>query len=263
MTDLGAPARVGQAEEELEELCKTMAADRAPHDADVQPRSGAREAVAYAVKKKRDDLHGPPLQGVSQAANNGMAIFPREEKASVTARERQVPLRTVTWNLAGLAENSLEPFLACARVTMLRSVVFLQETYRKRFSLLLELFQGITMAVRDDRPSVCRIEFVTSAISWKVATDGWQILLRTPKRVLIGAHLPTIKAPLEDYNVPLHEVEQSVRKLPGHRFSRRSGTWGQTPSQQQSLLQRNRRELRLSHTFWRAQVSFLQTRGDE
>ena len=40
--------------------------------------------------------------------------------------------------------------------------------------------------------------------------------MRTPKRVLISAHLPTIKAPLQVYNVPLHEVEQQVRKFGDH-----------------------------------------------
>ena len=56
---------------------------------------------------------------------------PKGEKASVTARGRQVPFRTVTWNVAGLAEDSLEPFLACARKIMLWDVMFLQETFRK------------------------------------------------------------------------------------------------------------------------------------
>ena len=55
----------------------------------------------------------------------------------VTVRKRLEPLRTVTWNLAGLAEDSLEPFLACARMTMLWDAMLLQETFRKlRFSVL-------------------------------------------------------------------------------------------------------------------------------
>ena len=34
--------------------------------------------------------------------------------------------------------------------------------------------------------------------------------------MLISAHLPTIKAPLEDFNVPLHEIEQLIRRFPDH-----------------------------------------------
>ena len=37
--------------------------------------------------------------------------------------------------------------------------------------------------------------------------------MRNSKRVLISAHLPTIRAPLEDFNVPLHELEQLIRKF--------------------------------------------------
>ena len=34
--------------------------------------------------------------------------------------------------------------------------------------------------------------------------------------MLISAHLPTIKAPLEDFNVPLHELEQLIQRFPDH-----------------------------------------------
>ena len=40
--------------------------------------------------------------------------------------------------------------------------------------------------------------------------------MQTSNRVLISAHLPTIKAPLEDFNVPLHEIELIIRKCPDH-----------------------------------------------
>ena len=42
------------------------------------------------------------------------------------------------------------------------------------------------------------------------------IKMQTSNRVLISAHLPTIKAPLEDFNVPLHEIELIIRKFPDH-----------------------------------------------
>ena len=64
--------------------------------------------------------------------------FPEGENASLTARGRQVPLRTATWNLAGLAEDSLEPFVACVSIIMLWDVVLLQETFRELEGLLTE-----------------------------------------------------------------------------------------------------------------------------
>ena len=62
----------------------------------------------------------------------------------VTAGRRQEPFRTVTWNLAGLAEDSLEPFLACERMTMLWDAVLLQGTFRKLEGLETEECQIVT-----------------------------------------------------------------------------------------------------------------------
>ena len=59
----------------------------------------------------------------------------------VTVRKRQGPFRTVTWNLAGLSEDSLEPFLACARNTMLWDATLLQEASRKLEGLQMEGLQ--------------------------------------------------------------------------------------------------------------------------
>ena len=49
------------------------------------------------------------------------------------------------------------------------------------------------------------------------SSDRWvSIKMRNSKRVLISAHLPTIKASLEDFNVLLHELEQLIRRFPDH-----------------------------------------------
>ena len=84
-----------------------------------------------------------------------------------TACKRQVSFRTVSWNLAGLAEDSLEPFLACARMTMLWDAMLLQETFRKLEGLETDgcqkfLHQDIFLEdateVGDVQPSLCRVE---------------------------------------------------------------------------------------------------------
>ena len=47
--------------------------------------------------------------------------------------------------------------------------------------------------------------------------DRWvSITMQISNRVLISAHLPTINAPLEDFNVTLHEIEQLIRRFPDH-----------------------------------------------
>ena len=56
----------------------------------------------------------------------------------MTAQGREAPLRAVTWNLAGLAEDSLEPFLDCGRMkNVVGDVMFLQETLRNLNSYYL------------------------------------------------------------------------------------------------------------------------------
>ena len=70
------------------------------------------------------------------------------------------------------------------------------------------------MEVGDGQPSLCRIEL---ACVFAESGDRWvSIEMLTSKRVLISAHLATIKAPLEDFNVPLHELEQLIRRFPDH-----------------------------------------------
>ena len=139
--------------------------------------------------------------------------------------------------------------------------------------LLLETFrnldgEGSAMAAGDVQPSLCRIELATKAMSWKVAIDGWQFKCGRKSEYLISAQLPTIKDTLEDYNVPLGETEQLMRKVPDHevmlgidantKVCGFEDGWDQTPSQH-SLFERNRRELPLAQIFYRAQVSFLGT----
>ena len=91
------------------------------------------------------------------------------------------------------------------------------------------------------------------------SSDRW---VRIRKRVLISAHLPTIKASLEDFNVPLHELEQLIRRFPDHEvifgnrlpsprffsFEKRGGTWDHAPSLQSSR-QKSKRERHLSLSF--------------
>ena len=116
-----------------------------------------------------------------------------------------MPFRTVTWNLASLAEDSLEASLSCARMTMLscrkRSVS--SKNYHRRGAtfLLAELFQGNGMAVGGVQSSLCRIESVT--------IDGWQIKCghQTSADQL---SLANDQSSLEDNNVQLHEIEQIV-----------------------------------------------------
>ena len=61
-----------------------------------------------------------------------------------TACKRKDSFRTVSWKLAGLVEDSLEPFLACARMTMLWDAMLLQETFRKLGGLETEGCQIFT-----------------------------------------------------------------------------------------------------------------------
>ena len=48
----------------------------------------------------------------SQSVKRRKGNAQRKDVRKVCARKRQESFRTVTWNLAGLAENSLEPFFA-------------------------------------------------------------------------------------------------------------------------------------------------------
>ena len=97
--------------------------------------------------------------------------------------------------------------------------MLLQETFRKLEGLetegcqifTWELFLANVMEVGDVQPSLCRLELVRNVFFLK-SGDRWvSITMRNSKRVLISAHLATIKAPLEDFNVPLHEREQLIR----------------------------------------------------
>ena len=49
----------------------------------------------------------------------------------MSACKIQTSFRLVSWNLAGLAEDSMEPFLACTSLTMRWDALLLQETFRK------------------------------------------------------------------------------------------------------------------------------------
>ena len=92
---------------------------------------------------------------------------------------------------------------------------------------------------------------------------------RTPKRVLISAHSPTIKAPLEDYDVPLHGIEQPARKFPDHevilgidaetKVCGFEDGWHVGLNTKPSNLTSKEQERSSPFTI----VSFLQTRGDE
>ena len=69
------------------------------------------------------------------------------------------------------------------------------------------------MEVGDVQPSLCKIEFGRN-VFFSDSGDHWvSITMLNSKRVLISAHLPTIKAPLEDFNVPLHEFEPLYRRF--------------------------------------------------
>ena len=119
----------------------------------------------------------------------------RNEMKKVTARKRQEPFRTVTWNLAGLAEDRSEPFLACARMTV------------KPFaSLRSSIHRCATFSCWETLPDKrngswkCPAIIVQNRISkeyvfQRVAIVVCQYRMRNSKRVLISAHLPTIKAP--------------------------------------------------------------------
>ena len=62
----------------------------------------------------------------------------------MSACNNQTSFRLVSWNLAGLAEDTLEPFLACTSLTMRWHVLLLQETFRKLEGLETEGCQIFT-----------------------------------------------------------------------------------------------------------------------
>ena len=142
----------------------------------------------------------------------------------MSARKNKTSFRLVSWNLAGLAEDSMEPFLACTSLTMRWDVLLLQETFRKLEGLETEGCQIFTPGNIPGRAHGgwrCPAIIVKNRISEECVLLGsgvrWvAIKMQVSRRVLISAHLPTIKAPLEDFNVPLHEIESLIRKFPDH-----------------------------------------------
>ena len=76
---------------------------------------------------------------------------------------------------------------------------------RRRVAKFLhqEIFLEDATEVGDVQPSLCR-----------ECGDRWvSTKMQISNRVLISAHLPTIRAPLEDFNFPLHDFDQSIRKF--------------------------------------------------
>ena len=142
----------------------------------------------------------------------------------MSARKNQTSFRLVSWNLAGLAEDSMEPFLACTSLTMRWDVLLLQETFRKLEGLETEGCQIFTPGNLPGRahggwrcPAIILKSRICEECVLLGSGDRWvAIKMQTSNRVLISAHLPTIKAPLEDFNVPLHEIESLIRKFPDH-----------------------------------------------
>ena len=142
------------------------------------------EKQATLMKKHQEDLHDFHCKAeAKRKKTQGHSL--KGEKKGVTAQGRQVPFRTLSWNLAGLAEDTLEPFLACARVTMLWDVMLRQEPFRKRrardggvhhFYSWNSL--GNDTGVGGVQPSLCRNESATSVIVWRAVIVGWQFKCR-------------------------------------------------------------------------------------
>ena len=77
-----------------------------------------------------------------------------------SACKNQTSFRLASWNLAGLAEDSMEPFLASTSLTMRWDVLLLQETFRRlegledaKFSHQ-EIFLDVPTVVGDVLPSL-------------------------------------------------------------------------------------------------------------
>ena len=208
------------------------------------------------LKKQREDLTKISVQG-------------RRNKAGVTPQGRQVPFRAVTWNPAGLAEDSLESFLVCARVTICGDVVLLQEYFRKLEGLPTEgchmFFLGSHSGKRSgDRrcPAVIVQNRIGDECDCMERGDQWVAVgMRGSWWVSIGA---LINAPLEYSTLPLHEIEQLIRMFPDHevmlgmdantkvRGSEDGGTWDQTPSHRSSFPKMNGREFSPLQMCWPA-----------
>ena len=99
---------------------------------------------------------------------------------------------------------------------MLWDAMLLEETLRKLEGLEKEGSLENVVEIGDVQPSLCRIELVRNTSLWRAVIVWVSIKMRNPKRVLISAHFPTIKAPWEDFNVPLHELEQLIRRFSDH-----------------------------------------------
>ena len=193
----------------------------------------------------------------SQAPKNARVLFRTRES------ERRPPgeANCTSARLRGISQDSLEPFLACARMTMLWpteecNIFTLGTLPGKRHGG----WRCPAIIVQNRIGDEC--DFVESG-DRRVAVE-----MRTPKRMLISADLPTTKALLEDCNFPLHEVEQLIRKFPDHEvmlgIDANTKVCGldQTPSQQ-SLLQRNRRDLLLLSQFLTLGLMIANTWGRE
>ena len=118
----------------------------------------------------------------------------------------------------------MELFLACTSLTMRWDALLLQETFRKLEGLETEGCQIFTPGnLPESRhggwrcPAIIVQKRVCEECVFLESGDRWvAIKMQTSNRVLISAHVPTIKAPLEDFNVPLHEIEQLIQKFPNH-----------------------------------------------
>ena len=180
------------------------------------------------------------------------------------ACKRHASFRTVSWNLAGLAEDSLEPFLACTSMTMRWDVLLLQETFRKLEGLETESCQIFTpenILGRAHGGWRCLAIIAKNRISEECVLPEsgvrWVSMeMQFANRVLISAHLPTIKAPLEDFNVLFARNRTINPEVPGSRsdprhrrehksfsVSKTNGIWDQARCPQSSRRRRKKEHL--------------------